>query len=176
MEFSKMMVERQSCRTYDKTREISKSDIELILTAGWLSPSAKNTQPWRFYAARGSKKEEVAKACQDMGMNGFLNDVPLMVVVVKEKPGVVESVVQRAYKDFRSYDIGIAIANMVMQAKDLGIESCVIGWINDAKMCEAIGVDRKEEIAMAVAFGYPVSNYILRTKKRKSKEEVVKYL
>lgn len=176
MEFSKMITQRQSCRTFDKTKEISKEDIDLILTAGWLSPSAKNVQPWRFYAAAGQKKESVVKACQDLGMNSFLNDASLMVVIVKQKPTAVSAVTQRVYKDFRPYDIGIAVANMTMQAKDLGIESCIIGWINDGKMCEAIGVDKKEDIALAIGFGYPVENYQLRTKKRKPKEDVIKYL
>jgi nitroreductase len=176
MEFSKLMEQRQSCRTYDKEKEISKTDIDLILRAGWLSPSAKNSQPWRFYAAAGDKKREVVKACQDMGMNAFLNDVSLMVVIIKEKPTAVGAVTQRVYKDFRPYDIGIATANMVMQAKDLGVESCIIGWINDAKMRDALGVDKKEEIALAIAFGYPAEGYQIRNKKRKDKEAVIKYL
>lgn len=51
----KEISDRRSIRKY-KEDAVNKADIEIILKAGILAPSAKNRQPWKYYVYAGSEK------------------------------------------------------------------------------------------------------------------------
>lgn len=55
--------ERRSIRHFLPT-ELSKEQVEEILCAGSVAPSAKNLQPWHFVVATGAAKERVCKAME----------------------------------------------------------------------------------------------------------------
>ena len=71
MDFLELTQKRQSCRSYANTPvEIEK--LEKILEAAHLSPSACNSQPWKFYAVTNPEKcAKVALATQEDGLNKF---------------------------------------------------------------------------------------------------------
>ena len=43
---------RHACRVFDETRSISRPDLDYVLEAGRLAPSALGLEPWRFIAVR----------------------------------------------------------------------------------------------------------------------------
>ena len=49
------IVNRRSIRAY-LPQPVSRKDIETVLQAGALAPSAKNRQPWRFIVGIGTGK------------------------------------------------------------------------------------------------------------------------
>jgi len=52
---------RRSIRKFE-ARALPKGDMESILRAGALAPSAKNRQPWRFTVAQGESKSALLRA------------------------------------------------------------------------------------------------------------------
>ena len=62
----KEISDRRSIRKY-KEDAVNKADIEIILKAGILAPSAKNRQPWKYYVYAGSEKNKLLE-CMEIGL------------------------------------------------------------------------------------------------------------
>ena len=58
------ILNRRSVRFF-QDKEILSSDLETILTAAGMAPSAHNQQSWKFILIRGDKKNELVKLITD---------------------------------------------------------------------------------------------------------------
>ena len=172
MNFSEIAKNRQSCRYFDNAKQVEDEKIQAILESTILSPSACNAQPYHFTVCKGEKAKEVAEATRGMGMNKFTADVPVMIVISEEaynKTAGVGAILKD--NDYRSIDIGIACAYLTAEATAQGLETCILGWLDDKKIRKIC--DLKHPVRLVVALGYPKENYELREKKRKLFEELV---
>ncbi len=172
MNFSEIAKTRQSCRFFDSTKQVEDEKIQAILESTIISPSACNAQPYHFTVCKGEKAKEVAEATRGMGMNKFTTDVPVMIVISEEaynKTAGVGAILKD--NDYRSIDIGIACAYLTAEATAQGLETCILGWLDDKKIRKIC--DLKHAVRLVIALGYPKANYELREKKRKSFEELV---
>ena len=172
MNFIDIAKERQSCRSYDSERAVEKEKIEAILEAARIAPSACNGQPYHFTVCYGEKAQAVAKATMGMGMNKFAAQAPVMIVV-SEKPYVKSAALGAKVKgnDYRSIDIGIATAYLTAEATSQGLGTCILGWLDDAKIREICGLN--EAVRLVITLGYAKSDDVLRNKKRKDMSELV---
>ena len=57
MELDKAILERRSCRSYDK-KAVTEMQLREILEYGIWSPSGTNSQPWRFDVLMEDAKDE----------------------------------------------------------------------------------------------------------------------
>ena len=173
MDFSELMYKRQSCRGYDENREVEQEKLDAILEAARLAPSACNGQPYHFTVCRGAKAKEVAKATQGMGMNKFASQAPVLIVVSEEsytKSAALGAKLKN--NDFRSIDIGIAVAYLTAAATEQGLGTCILGWLDDDKLRAACGL--KQTVRLVITLGYAADETI-RPKKRKDMGELVSY-
>ena len=170
MNFSEIALNRQSCRSYDPTREVEAEKLNAILESARLSPSACNGQPYHITVCKGDKAKEVAKACQGMGMNKFADKAPIMLVI-SEMPYNKTAALGAKLKDndYRSIDIGIMTAFITAEATAQGLGTCILGWLDDKKLRTICGVDNK--IRLVITLGYPSADDKLREKKRKTTDE-----
>ena len=60
MNFMEIALTRQSCRSFDPTREIEEEKLNAVLEATRLAPSACNGQPYHLTVCRGRKAKEAA--------------------------------------------------------------------------------------------------------------------
>ena len=172
MNFLEIAKQRQSCQLYDKTKQVEDEKIKTILESTVLSPSACNAQPYHFTVCKGEKAKLVAEATRGMGMNKFTEDVPVMIVISEEAYNKTAGIGSKIKdNDYRSIDIGIATAYLTAEATAQGLETCILGWLDDKKIRKIC--DLKHPVRLVVALGYPKENYELREKKRKSIEELV---
>jgi len=175
MDFLEIANARQSCRSYDVSREVEQQKLEAVMEAARLAPSACNGQPYHFTVCRGETAREVAKATQGMGMNKFASQAPVLIVV-SEKEYVKSAAVGAKLKhnDYRSMDIGIAVAYLTAEAAAQGLGTCILGWLDDEKIRKIC--DLSQSVRLVIALGYPAEGDKLRQKKRKSVEELVSWL
>ncbi len=174
MNFLEIACARQSCRNYDPEKAVEKEKLESILNAAQLSPSACNSQPYHFTVCTGETAKQVAKATTGLGMNKFAPDAPVMIVVSEEpysKMAATGSVVKK--NDYRSMDIGIAVAYLTAEAAVQGLGTCILGWFDESEIRKICGL--KHTVRLVITLGYPKDDDKLRTKKRKSIEELVTY-
>lgn len=174
MDFSSLIYQRQSCRGYDESREVEQEKLDAILEAARMAPSACNGQPYHFTVCRGAKAKEVAKATQGMGMNKFASQAPVLIVVSEENYVASAAMGAKLKKnDYRSMDIGIAVAHLTCAATELGLSTCILGWLDDDKL--RTSCDLKNPARLVITLGYAADETI-RPKKRKDLSELVTYL
>lgn len=175
MDFIEIANNRQSCRSYDPCREIEEEKLEKILDAARLAPSACNGQSYFITVCRGDAAKRVAKATQGMGMNKFASAAPILLVI-SEMPYVPSAALGAKVKknDYRSIDIGIVAAYITAAATAEGIGSCILGWLNDSDLREICDLDGAARLV--ITLGYASEGDKLREKKRKSRDELVKFV
>ena len=174
MDFLQIAQTRQSCRSYDPEKGVEQEKLDAILEAVRLSPSACNGQPYHITVCTGETAKAVAAATQGMGMNKFASQAPVLIVI-SEAPYVKSAALGAKLKgnDYRSIDIGIAAAYLTAEATAQGLGSCILGWLDDAKIRNICGLDAP--VRLVITLGY-AHNDIPREKKRKSMEQLIKQL
>ncbi len=174
MNFYEIACNRQSCRSYDAERPIEQEKLNAILESARLSPSACNGQPYHITVCRGDTAKQVAKATMGMGINKFAPDAPILLVI-SEKPYVKSAALGAKVKgnDYRSMDIGILAAYITAEATAQDLGSCILGWLDDAKIREVCGLSGT--VRLVITLGYAKDDK-LRTKKRKDMDELVTQL
>ena len=173
MNFTDIALNRQSCRSYDASRNVEQQKLTAILEAARLAPSACNGQPYHITLCRGEIARQVAKATMGMGMNKFAADAPVLLVI-SEKPYVKSAALGAKLKgnDYRSIDIGILAAYITAEACAQGLSTCILGWLDDAKIREICNLDGA--VRLVITLGYATEGDKLREKKRKDISELVR--
>lgn len=173
MDFMEIAKTRQSCRSYDAGREVEIEKLDAILEAVRLAPSACNGQPYHVTVCRGETAKQVAAACMGMGMNKFAAQAPVLMVL-SEMPYVKSAALGAKLKnnDYRSIDVGIAAAYLTAEAVAQGLGSCILGWLDDAKIRQICSLEHP--VRLVITIGYAKDE--LRQKKRKTLDELVSRL
>ncbi|MDD4108256.1 MAG: nitroreductase family protein [Prolixibacteraceae bacterium] len=171
MDFAELVKRRQSDRKYSPVA-VEKEKLVQCLEAARLAPSANNSQPWKFIVVDDpGLKDKIADCSASMGMNKFTSRAPVIIAVVLEKQNILSSLgsfIRR--KEYRLMDIGIAVSHFCLQATDLGIGTCIIGWFDEKRVKKLLDVDRTKRLPLLISVGY--SGSPLRKKTRKSFEEI----
>lgn len=174
MNFLEIANIRQSCRSYDENRPVEQEKLDAILEAVRLAPSACNGQPYHITVCRGQAAKDVAAACQGMGLNKFAPQAPVLMVI-SEQPYVKSAAVGARLKknDYRSMDIGIAVAYLTAEAAAQGLGTCILGWLDDEKIRNICDLD--QPVRLVVTVGYAKEGDALRKKVRKDIADLVSY-
>ena len=75
--------------------------------------------------------------------------------------------------DYRSIDIGIVTAYITAEASAQGLDTCILGWLDDAKIREIC--DLKYPVRLVITLGYAKEGDPLRKKVRKELSDLVSY-
>ena len=176
MRFIDLCRARESCREYTE-RPVKKEDLCTILEAGRLSPSACNIQPWRFVVVHeGDVVKKTAKCLQGMGMNRFTDQVPAFIVICEQTANLKQTVATGiGGHSFAQMDIGIAAAHMMLCARTMGIDSCIIGWFSDKKLRELLDLPATYKVRLVLALGYGKKTPP-RNKRRMEFDDIVRFV
>lgn len=171
MNFMEIARNRQSCRAYDTTRAVEPEKLQAILEAARLAPSSCNGQPYHLTVCRGEAVQKIAKATAGPGINKFVDQAPVLIVI-SEKPYGKFAAMGASLKnnDYRSMDIGIAAAYLTAEATVQGLGTCILGWLDDAPIRQICGLD--QPVRLVITVGYP-KDPTVRAKKRKDLTELV---
>lgn len=178
MTFNQLIQARQSVRKY-APKPVEPEKILQCLEAARLAPSASNSQPWKFIVVdQEPVRTEVAKATfSDIQLiNKYTLQAPVMVVIVMEKAKLITRLAMIVKKkEWPLLDIGITAEHFCLQATELGLGTCMIGWFEEDKIKKLLQIPSDKSIGLVISLGYAVEGYPQRTKIRKSLEEVVRY-
>ena len=175
-ELLNLIINRQSDRKYSG-KPIETEKLDRIIEAGRMSPSACNAQPWKFIIVNDPelvlKVAETASA-KLIGMNSFVAQAPVIIVIVREKSNMSSKVGATIKdKDYSLFDIGIATENVCLQAEAEGLGSCIIGWFDEKALRKLLLVPNSKRVELIITLGYSLSEK--RQKRRKPVEETVSY-
>jgi len=171
-----LITSRQSDRKYSN-KPIDKEQLNRIIEAGRMSPSACNAQPWKFIVVDDPvliEKLAEAASAKTLGMNSFVAQAMAIIVIVREKANLSSKIGGTIKnKDYSLIDIGIASGNICLQARAEGLGSCMIGWFDEDRVRKILGIPKNKRVLLTITLGYSLSDQ--RTKRRKPLEEVVSY-
>ena len=178
MNFPDLIKTRQSVRRYD-SRPVEKEKLIQCLEAARLAPSASNSQPWHFIVVDEPElKNKVAKATFDsvLSFNRFALQAPVIIVMVAEKASLITRLASKIKKrDWSQVDTGIAAEHFCLQAVELGLGSCMLGWFYEDKVKKLLNIPQEKFISLLITLGYPPENYRLREKTRKPFDDAVSF-
>lgn len=170
MEFSEVLKNRYSCKKFDG-RKINEEQLNYILEAGRLAPTAKNSQEQRIYVIDSEEslaKIDAATPCR--------YNAGTVLVVAFDKNGAYNY--PRSVRDSGVEDATIVATQMILAAADIGIDSCWVNNFNPEELKISLGLPESEEILMIMDLGFaaedagPLPNH----NSRKELSETVKYL
>lgn len=186
MDFAELVKKRYSCRKY-LPDPVEREKIEKCIDSARLAPSACNSQPWNFIVVDDKDKlKEVADAAVSgiYGMPKLMAISPVLIVVTADK-GSFLSRTGGYVRDTMFYliDIGIASEHLVLQAAELGLGTCYIGWFNEKEVKKKLGLGKSANIPLIITLGYPdeshrkedITRRLAKGGTRKPLEEVMKY-
>ena len=170
MEFKEVIKNRYSCKKYSN-RQVEKSALEAVLSAGRLAPTAKNLQEQHVYVLQSPEalaKIDAVTPCR--------YGAPTVLVVAFDKNNVFTY--PGGKRDSGVEDATIVATHMILAAADEGVDSCWINFLDPEKLAETLGLPENEEVLMVMDLGYaaegagPLPNH----SSRKELSETVSYM
>jgi nitroreductase len=161
MSFLNLARRRFSARLF-MDRPVEYDNLEIILEAGRIAPSAKNIQPWHFIVLRDKEKIKKISECYD---REWLHNAPVIIVICGDHT---VSWKRPDGKDHCDIDIAIAVDHITLAATELGLGTCWICKFNEKRCAELLKLPEGIEPIVILPVGYPVHegdpdrHYILR--------------
>lgn len=174
MNIREIIEKRQSDRKY-KPDKVEREKIMQCIEAAHLAPSACNSQPWKFVIVEEPVlRKQISDAAKGLGMNKFTEQAPVIIAVVMERANTTSSLGSKIkMKDYKQIDIGIAVENICLQATDLGLGSCIIGWFDERKVKKILHIPINKRVPLLITLGY--SDDEQRIKKRKKIDSIYSF-
>ncbi|PPG46193.1 MULTISPECIES: nitroreductase family protein [unclassified Rathayibacter] len=144
-----VLAERWSPRSYDATATVSDETLASLLEAARWSPSASNSQPWRFIVARRGTDEFDSIVATLAGFNGaWAGSAAVLVVALAE---TVDS--EGKPRPWAVYDLGQSIAHLSVQAHHEGLHVHQMAGFDKDAVRAAFGVDERFDPVTIAAVG-----------------------
>ena len=173
MDFSELILCRQSVRSYED-REVESWKIDTLIEAVRNAPSASNSQPWKLIIVNDhQKKQAVAQLTYSrlVSFNRFAIQAPVIAVMTIEKAGIVTQIGAKLKdREFSLIDIGIAASHFCLQAAELGLGTCMLGWFDEDAIKAQLNIPAKVRVGLVITLGYGSDDK--RAKIRKTKEQM----
>jgi len=178
MNFAELVNKRQSTRKYAE-KPVDRSLIDKCLEAARLAPSARNSQPWSFIVL---DDPAVIATVSEKAFSGiykstrFAGKAPVLIVVVTEKADYVTRMGKLIRNiNYSLIDIGIACEHLVLQAEELGLGTCWLGWFSARGVRKALHLPRSKKIDILISLGFPLDPDYRKEQKRRSLDEIRRY-
>ncbi len=173
--FQNLVKQRRSIRHY-LDRPVEREMILTCIEAARLAPSAENVQPWRFLII---DEPEIREAFAQEAFSGiyfisrFAAQAPVLILILA-RLDIIANRIGKQIQNIHFYliDIGIAGEHIVLQAEELGLGTCWIGWFNTRKTRKFFNIPRKYKIVSMLSLGY-YDRKPSKPKKRRSLDEIV---
>ncbi|HPT94291.1 MAG TPA: nitroreductase family protein [Microbacteriaceae bacterium] len=134
-----VLVHRWSPRAYDATEAIDEAKLGSALEAARWSPSAGNTQPWRFIVARRGTPEHATVQANLVGFNKeWAGDAAVLIVAIAEHTNENGDAMTWAH-----YDLGQAMAHLSVQAHHDGLHVHQMGGFDGSALSDAFELDSR---------------------------------
>lgn len=150
MEFSDVIKKRFSCRKY-KNIPVLKEDMDIILEAGRIAPTAKNLQEQRIYVVQS--EEGLAKIDK---ITKCRFGAPAVLVVAFDRNNVF--VYPGKKHSSGAEDASIVASHMMLAAENIGVGSCWVNYFDPEFAASELNLPENEEVLMMLTLGYPAED------------------
>ncbi len=142
--------ERWSPRAFSD-REVSSADLHRIFEAARWAPSSNNEQPWRFLVGLRNTQTHSSIAAALAGYNhDWAPKAPVLILGMTRS----RTVRRDAPNAYALYDLGAAMAMLVLQAQALGLATHQMGGFDHAAIRQSLGIPELWVFGSVTALGY----------------------
>ena len=151
MDFLELAKSRYSVRKFDE-RPIEQEKLDLILEAGNVAPTGKNSQPQRIYVI--SSEENIDK----------LNELSKCIFGAKTVLLFTYNTNEDWQNPFESgvrsgvQDVSIVATHIMLEAWELGIGTCWVNYFANSKLERELGIPQDERAVLLMPIGYPAAD------------------
>ena len=177
MEFTEVIKNRYSCKKYDTSKQLSAEQLNAILEAGRVAPTAKNLQEQHIYVVQSAEALAKVDACTPCRYGA-----PTVLVVAYDKNNVYTYPTAKGpdtdHRQSGTEDAAIVATHLMLGAYNEGVDSCWLNCVHIYDLHAALGLPENEEILMLLDLGFaapdakPMSTHF----SRKSLTETVSYM
>ena len=170
MEFKELIKQRYSCKKYG-TKQLTKEQLQNILEAGRMAPTAKNLQEQKIYVVQSA--EGLAMIDQHTPCR---YGAPTVLVVAYDKDNVYTY--PKSNRQSGIEDAAIVATHLMLGAANERVDSCWLNCFCPEALHEAMNLPENEEILMLLDLGFaaedagPLANHF----SRKPVEETTRYI
>ena len=151
MTFLELAKNRYSVRSF-MDRPIAEEHMRKILEAGHVAPTACNNQPQKIYIAQS---EDARKKLSSVCRCTF--DAPVILVVCFDRTRDWKNKLQPGYESGET-DAAIVCTHMMLEAAELGIGSCWVGYFNADRVAEVLNLPENITVSALLPIGYPAED------------------
>lgn len=175
--FQRILAGRRSIRRYLPT-PVEPEKLRACLEAARIAPSAHNSQPWRFLVIDDPAVKDLVAAHAFSGIyrsSRFAAKAPVLLVLLARRAFVAHHLGSRFQNiPYHLVDIGIAGEHVVLQAEELGLATCWMGWFSRGRLRRTLKIPRRFKIMALMPVGY-AEKRPTREPPRRSYEEIVTF-
>lgn len=152
MSFYDIVLRNRSYRAFDERRNVTRDELEYLVSLARITPSAVNRQPLKYFLSCDA--ETNARILPLTAWAGLLKDVklppegrcPTAYIVI---------CVDRRIAQKADTDVGIAAQTMLLGAAEMGLGGCMIGAFDQAKIHAALELAEYLVPSLIIALGRP---------------------
>ncbi len=145
--FLELAKRRYSVRKY-KDIPVEQEKIDRILEAGRVAPTACNNQPEKIYVIKSpEKRRALSMVCP------CIFDAPLVFVIAYDIRRSAKGRLYEGYQ-FGETDAAIVTTHMMLEATELGLGTCWVGWFNNEEVKTVLGLPEHIFVQALLPTGY----------------------
>jgi nitroreductase len=164
MDVAEAVRRRRAYRVFDP-RPIEEEKIRALVEAMRLAPSCNNNQPWKVVLCAGGSLPRVKES---LNKGNVWATTASLIMVVTARPA--DDCRHSEGRDYYLFGCGLAVAQMLLQATELGIVTHPIAGFDPVKVREALGIPGDYVIITLVICGYPGEDDSLLSDKQKAQQ------
>lgn len=151
MTFLELAKARYSVRSFLDT-PIEEEKMRKILEAGHVAPTACNNQPQKIYIAQSAQaREKLASVCR------CTFGAPVILVVCYDRNLDWKNKLAPGYASGET-DAAIVCTHMMLEAFELGIGSCWVGYFNPEQVGKVLELPENMAVSALLPMGYPAQD------------------
>lgn len=178
MDYEELLKIRRSVRAYDASRTVTKEQAETVIEAALEAPSWKNTETGRYYCVLGENEvKKFRETClPEFNRQRTEGAAYIVTAFVSDLSGHNQdkTPTNECGNGWGFYDLGLQNENLLLKAKELGLDTLVMGIRDSEKIRQCLDIPEEETIVSVIAIGYGAE--APSRPKRKALDEVLKFI
>lgn len=174
MKILELIRARSSVRVFTE-QKVDRNLLLQCIEAARLAPSAENAQPWRYVILDDPELKNKVAGNAFSGIfaaTQWAAKAPVLVVIFARLDLIANRLGRLATGiPYYLIDIGISGEHFVLQAQELGLGTCWLGWFSSSGIKKALKTPRSWRPVAMLAVGYPLHPEP-REKKRRPLTEI----
>lgn len=177
MEFQTLINIRRSVRVYAPDKKVTQEQVREIVNAAIQAPSWKNSQTARYYCILDEQmRNDFLKEClPEFNANNAENAALVVSTFVSNRSGFDRNGKpdNECGNGWGYYDLGLHSENFILKAKDMGLDTLIMGIRDAERIRTMLSIPEEETIVSVIALGYAANEP--QKPKRKEADDILKF-